>query len=54
MHDLASTIRDYINRPRNSHLLRKRRDQWNLLTSSLDVIEDAELAIEAYTSADVA
>jgi hypothetical protein len=48
MRALVDTIRDHINQPRISHLLRKSVEGWNLLTSSLDVIEDAELAIAAY------
>lgn len=47
MHDLTATIRNYINRPRMQYLLLKEMGRWHLLTSSLDVIEDAELAIAA-------
>jgi hypothetical protein len=54
MHDLTEVIRDHINDSRVSHLLRKSVYRWNLLTSSLDVIEDAELAIEAHDGAGAA
>ncbi len=48
MHSLTRTIRDHINQPRINHRIRQSIGHWNLLTSSLDVLEDAELAIAAY------
>lgn len=52
MHEHTTKIRDHINGPRLSHLLRKDLGKWNQLCSSLDVIEDTALAIDAYTAVD--
>jgi hypothetical protein len=46
--ELESEIRDYINNPRKQHTLLKDRAAWNKLCSSLDVIGDTELALDAY------
>lgn len=44
----AVKIRDIINEPRQNYVLRRDAQGWNKLTSSLDVVEDADMAIEAY------
>lgn len=44
----TSPIRDIINGPRMSYLLRKDLASWNRLCSSLDVIEDTYEAIHAF------
>lgn len=48
--DLETRIRDFVTETRRRHQLVARRADWNMLTSSLDVIGDTELAIEAYLS----
>ena len=45
---LISEIRDIINTARDSFGLLKDPTNWNKITSSLDVIEDTEIAIAAY------
>ena len=45
---LMRRIRDLINAPRAQEVLFQDRPRWLQLTSSLDAIEDCELAIEAY------
>src|SRR3990172_600344 len=45
---LAASIRDHINNPRIQHGLMKQRELWFQLCSSLDVIEDSDLAIQAF------
>jgi hypothetical protein len=47
-HDLVQQIRDLINAPRKRALLLKDRAVWGKLCSSLDVVGDTELALEAY------
>lgn len=48
MDALIQEIRDFINNPRRQYNLLKNKEYWNQLCSSLDVIEDCELAITAY------
>lgn len=48
MHDLEQEIRDLINEPRARYLLEKDIGRWYQTCSSLDVIGDATLAIDAY------
>lgn len=50
MHVYVDRIRDFINQPRRHHALYRNRARWLQLRSSLDVIGDAEFAIEAYTA----
>ena len=50
MHELTDSIRQYINNPRIQYALLKKLGLWLQLCSSLDVIGDAELAIDAYAS----
>ncbi len=42
-------IRDLVNEPRTQQFLLKDRSVWQQLCSSLDVIEDTDLAIDAFT-----
>lgn len=48
LHQLTASIRDYINNPRLQHALMKDRGLWFQLCSSLDVIGDSDLAIQAF------
>jgi len=48
--DLERKIRDFINSPRRQSTLLSKREGWNKLCSSLDLIGDTELAIAAYPS----
>jgi hypothetical protein len=43
-----SQIRDLINEPRKQHLLLRNHQLWNQLCSSLDVVQDTDVAMEAY------
>jgi hypothetical protein len=43
-----SQIRDFINEPRKQHLLLKNNPLWNQLCSALDVVQDTDIAMEAY------
>jgi hypothetical protein len=43
-----SQIRDVINKPRKQHLLLKNKSLWNQLCSSLDVVQDTDIAMGAY------
>lgn len=43
-----SQIRDLINRPRKLHLLSKNDRLWYQLCSCLDVVQDTDIAMEAY------
>jgi len=43
-----SQIRDLINKPRKQYLLLKNNRLWNQLCSSLDVVQDTDIAMEAY------
>ncbi len=43
-----SDVRDIINRPRKQSLLLKEKKVWNQLTSSMDVIQDTDIAIDSY------
>jgi hypothetical protein len=49
--ELEQVVRDHINRTRKQHTLLKDPAAWNQLCSSLDVIGDTELAIDAYDAA---
>ena len=49
--ELEAGIRDLINEPRKSRLLRSRRYVWDQLCASLDVIGDSQLAIDAFPTA---
>ncbi len=53
MHECAQRIRELINTPRTQHTLLKNHAQWCQLCSSLDVIEDTELAIGAYSGDEI-
>ena len=46
--ELEDQIREYINDYRLRHVLLQNEARWNVLTSSLDVIGDTELAIASY------
>lgn len=46
--NLEQKIRDFINEPRAKHNLLHDRAEWNKLCSSLDVIGDTEIALDAY------
>jgi hypothetical protein len=46
--ELENQIRHYINNPRKQHVLLRDHAVWNKLCSSLDVIDDVELALDAY------
>ena len=50
---LISDIRDLINKPRKKHLLLKDSTTWNMLCSSLDVIEDTDYCLEAFLTTDI-
>ena len=50
---LISDIRDLINEPRKQHLLLKDSAAWNMLCSSLDVIEDTDYCLEAFLTTDI-
>ena len=50
LYELVQTIRSYINKPIKQHKLLKNKDLWNQLCSSMDVIEDTELAIESFVN----
>ncbi|HOI73006.1 MAG TPA: hypothetical protein PLO63_02555 [Syntrophales bacterium] len=46
--ELEREIRNYINNPRKQYALIQNKAAWNMLCSCLDLIDDTELAIEAY------
>jgi hypothetical protein len=48
MYEHTRKIRDFVSEPRNCRLLMDNQDSWLQLCSSLDVLEDAELAVAAY------
>lgn len=48
VHKLADRIRDFINSPRKQSSLLKDSATWNKLCSSLDLIGDTQIAIDAY------
>ncbi len=50
--DLIGRIREHINKPRKQYLLIESGTKWNMLCSSMDVIEDTELAFDAYIEKD--
>jgi len=50
--DLELKIRDLINIPRKQNSLLLEPASWNKLTSSLDIIGDTELAIDAFETSD--
>jgi hypothetical protein len=43
-----SKIREFINAPRKQTLLLKRKDRWDQMCSALDVIQDTDIAMDAY------
>lgn len=47
-----SNIRDLINKPRKQHLLLRDKEFWNQLCSSLDVLQDTDLALDSYLEKD--
>ena len=50
---LVSNIRNLINKPRKKHLLLKNSTAWNMLCSSLDVIEDTELGLGTFLATNI-
>jgi len=52
MYEYTQEIRDLINNPRKQFNLLKNRLFWNQSCSSLDVIEDSDLAIDAYVNSE--
>ena len=50
---LSSDIRDLIDDPRKKHLLLKDSIAWNMLCSSLDVIEDTDCCLETFLTTDI-
>jgi len=54
MYKYTQEIRKFINNPRKQFSLLKNHKFWNQLCSSLDVIEDSELAINAYIDSEFA
>ena len=54
MYEYTQQIRDLINNPRKQFNLLKNRTFWNQLCSSLDVIEDSDLAIDTYINSEFA
>jgi hypothetical protein len=42
------TIRDLVNQPRRQYQLIENRENWHLICSSMDVLEDTELALDSY------
>jgi hypothetical protein len=52
MYKYLQEIRGFINKPRKQFNLLKNRKFWNQLCSSLDVIEDSDLAIDAYINSE--
>jgi hypothetical protein len=50
VHDIERQIRDIIIRPRIQHALMQDRRDWMQLCASLDVIGDAQLAIDAHST----
>lgn len=52
MYKYTQEIRDFINKPKKQFNLLKNHKFWNQLCSSLDVIEDSDLAIAAYINSE--
>jgi len=52
MYKYTQEIQDFINKPRKRFNLLKHRKFWSQLCSSLDVIEDSDLALNAYTNSE--
>ena len=50
---LVSNIRKLINKPRKKHLLLKDSTSWNMMCSSLDVIEDTDYCLEAFLTTNI-
>ncbi len=50
IHELEHEIREYINHPRVQHGIMSDRRDWMQLCTSLDVIGDSQLAIDAYST----
>lgn len=53
MYEYTKRIREFINETRRQHVLLKNKDLWSQLCSCLDVIEDSQLAIDAYSAVEV-
>lgn len=51
LHEVADAMRDFVGKPR-TQLALENSDAWTVVCSSLDVLEDAQLAIEAYSAGD--
>ncbi len=54
MHEYTGKIRDLINEPRAQYALLKNPALWHQLCSALDVIEDTDLAIDSYSTGELA
>jgi len=52
MYKHTQEIRNFINKPRKQFTLLKNHTFWNQLCSSLSVIEDSDLAIDAYLNSE--
>lgn len=52
VHACTQQIRDFITHSRRQAVLLRNRPTWLQLTTALDVIEDTELAVEAYRAGD--
>ncbi len=53
MYEYTKSIREFINETRRQHVLLKNKDLWSQLCSCLDVIEDSQLAIDAYSAVEL-
>jgi hypothetical protein len=42
------TIRDLVNQPRRQNQLIENKENWQLICSSMDILEDTELALDSY------
>jgi hypothetical protein len=50
MHEYTERIREFTNKTEKQYVLLKNHDLWSQLCSCLDVIEDSQLAIDAYST----
>jgi len=50
MYEAIQRIRNFIDEPRRQYVLSKNRALWSQCWSCLDVIEDSELAVVAYSA----
>jgi hypothetical protein len=48
LREVSRSIRDYVNDPRHQQSLLSARFSWHQLCTAMDVIDDVDLAIEAY------